>query len=67
MEEIGRLRAAIGGQGMLVEVHSSKSNGFIERTIQSVQGLVRMWRSSLEAKWFVKLDVEQVKEDNVKA
>ena len=61
MEEIGRLRAAIGGQGMVVEnspVHSSKSNGFIERTLQSVQGLVRTWRSSLEAKWSVKLDVE---------
>ena len=61
MEEIGRLRAAIGGQGMVVEnspVYSSKSNRFIERTIQSVQGLVRTWRSSLEAKWGVKLDVE---------
>ena len=42
MEEIGRLRDAIGGQGMVVEnspVHSSKSNGFIERTILSVQEL----------------------------
>ena len=39
--EIGRLRAAIGGQGMVVEnslVFSSKSNGFIERTIQIVHG-----------------------------
>ena len=47
VEEIGRLRAGIGGQGMVVEnspVHSSKSNEFIERTIQSVQGLVRTWR-----------------------
>ena len=46
---------------MVVEnspVYSSKSNRFIERTIQSVQGLVRTWRSSLEAKWGVKLDVE---------
>ena len=61
VEEIGRLRAAIGGQGMVVEnspVHSSKSSGFIERTIQSVQGLVRTWLSSLEAKWGVKLDLE---------
>ena len=61
VEEIGRLRAAIGGQGMVVEnspVYSSKSNGFIERTIQSVQALVRTWRSSLEAKLGVKLDVE---------
>ena len=47
VEEIGRPRAAIGRQGMVVEnspVHSSKSNGFVERTIQ--------------AKWGVKLDVE---------
>ena len=61
VEEIGRLRAAKGGQGMVVEnspVRSSKSNGFIERTIQSVQGLVRTWRSSLEEKWGVKIDVE---------
>ena len=61
VEEIGRLRAAIGGQGMVVEnslVHSSKSNGFIEGTIQSVQELVRTWLNSLEAKWGVKLDVE---------
>ena len=61
VEEIGRLRAAIGGQGMVVEnspVYSSKSNGFIERTVQSVQGLFRTWRSSLEDKWGVKLDVE---------
>ena len=39
VEEVGRLRAATGGQGMVVEnspVHSSKSNGFIERTIQRV-------------------------------
>ena len=46
---------------MVVEnspVRSSKSNGFIERTIQSVQGLVRTWRSSLEEKWGVKIDVE---------
>ena len=41
VEEIGRLRAAIGGQEMVVEdspVYSIKSNGFIERTIQNVQG-----------------------------
>ena len=46
VEEIGGLRAAIGGQGMVVEnspMHPSKSNGFIERTIQSVQELVRTW------------------------
>ena len=60
VDEIGRLRAAIGGHGMVVEnsVHSRKSKVFIERTIQSVEGPVRTWRSSLEAKWGVKLDVE---------
>ena len=39
-------------------VYSSKSDGLIERTIQSVQGLVKTWRSSREAKWGVKLDLE---------
>ena len=37
VEEIGRLRAAKGGRGMVVEnspVHSSKSNGYIERSVQ---------------------------------
>ena len=38
-------------------LHSSKSNMFIERMTQSEQELVRTWRSSLEAKWSVKLDV----------
>ena len=38
-------------------VHWSKSNGFIERTIQSVQGLVRTLRSSLEAKCSANTDV----------
>ena len=60
VEDVGRLRAAMGGQGMVVEnslVHWSKSNGFIERTIQSVQGLVRTLRSSLEAKCSANMDV----------
>ena len=54
VEEVGRLRAAKGGRGMVVEhspVHSSKSNGFIERAVQSVQGLIRTWRSAVEEKW----------------
>ena len=54
VEEIGRRRAAIGGRGMVMEnspVHSSKSNGYIERAVQSVQGMIRTWRSSLEEKW----------------
>jgi len=61
VEEVGRLRAAKGGRGLVVEnspVHSSKSNGYIERSIQGVQGMIRTWRSSLEEKWGVKLDAE---------
>ena len=63
VEEVGRLRAAKGGRGMVVEhspVHSSKSNGFIERAVQSVQGLIRTWRSAVEEKWGVKLETEHV-------
>ena len=36
VEGVGRLRAAKGGRGMVVEsspVHSSKSNGYIERSV----------------------------------
>ena len=51
VDEIGRLRAAKGGKGMVVEhspVHSSKSNGYIERAVQGVQGMIRTWRSAVE-------------------
>ncbi len=51
VEEIGRLRAAKGGKGMVVEnspVGSSASNGYIERAIQGVQGMVRTWKSTLK-------------------
>ena len=61
VEEVGRLRAAKGGRGLVVEnspVHSSKSNGYIERSVQGVQGMIRTWRSNLEEKWGVKLDAE---------
>ena len=54
VEEVGRMRAAKGGRGLGVEnspVHSSKSNGYIERSVQGVQGMIRTWRSSLEEKW----------------
>ena len=63
VEEVGRLRAAKGGRGMVVEsspVHSSKSNGYIERTVQGVQGMIRTWRSTLEEKWGVRLGAEHV-------
>ena len=52
VEEVGRLRAAKGGRGLVVENspgHSSKSNGYIERSIQGVQGMVRTWRSKLRS------------------
>ena len=53
VDHIGRLRAAKGGVGVVVEhspVHSSKSNGLIERAVQSVQGVVRTLRSAVEDK-----------------
>ena len=46
---------------MVVEnspVHSSKSNGVIERAVQTVQGMVRTLRSALEEKWGVELPIE---------
>ena len=61
VDQVGRLRAAKGGKGMAVEhspVHSSKSNGIIERSVQSVQGMIRTMRSALEEKWGVKLEAE---------
>ena len=60
-ENVGRLRAAKGGVGMVVEhspVHSSKSNGIVERAVQSVQGVIRTMRSAVEEKWGVKLEVD---------
>ena len=50
VEEVGRLRVAKGGRGLVFEnspVHSSKSNGYIERSVQGVQGMIRTWRSNL--------------------
>ena len=61
VEEVGRLRAAKGGKGMVVEnspVGSSASNGYIERGIQEIQGMARTWRSKLEEKWGVKLETK---------
>ena len=46
---------------MVVEnspVHSSKSNGVIERAVQTVQGMVRTMRSALEEKWGVELPID---------
>ena len=58
---VARLRAAKGGIKMVVEnspVHSSKSNGVIERAVQTVQSMVRTMRSALEEKWGVELPIE---------
>ena len=56
--EVAEGKAPVGQSirvgGMVVEnspVHSSKSNGYIERSVQGVQGMIRTWRSSLEDKW----------------
>ena len=46
---------------MVVEnspIHSSKSNGYIERGVQTIQGMLRTLRSALEARWGVQLDPE---------
>ena len=48
---------------MVVEsspVHSSKSNGIIERCVQEVQGMVRTMRSAIERRMGVKLGIEHV-------
>ena len=60
VEMVARLRAARGGIRMAVEnspVHSSKSNGLIERAIQTVQGQIRTMKSALEDKWGVELEI----------
>ena len=60
---IGRIRAARGGGKMHVElspVHSSASNGVVERGIQAVQGQIRVMRSAVETRLGVHLDVEHV-------
>ena len=60
VEAWGKLRAAKGGKRMVIEhspVHSSKSNGVVERAVQAVQGMIRTMRSALEEKWGAKLDV----------
>ena len=51
VDQVARLTAARRGMKMVVEhspVHSSKSNGIIERAVQTVQGQVRTLRSQVE-------------------
>ena len=53
------MRAMTSGSRMIVEnspVGSSKSNGIVERAIQSVQGMIRTIRSDIEGRWGVKID-----------
>ena len=57
--QIGKLRAANGGQRFSVEMspaYSSASNGVVERGVQTVQVQVRVLRSAVEEKWGVKLE-----------
>ena len=61
VDSLARHRAAKGGQRMLVEhslVHSSKSNGCIERGVQTAQGMIRTMRSALEARWNATIPVD---------
>ena len=61
VEALGRHRAAIGVMRVAVEhspVHSSKSNGVVERGVQAVQGMVRTLRSALEDRWGVTWEVD---------
>ena len=56
------MRAMTRGSRMLIEnspVGSSKSNGIVERAIQSVQGMIRTIRSDIEGRWGVKIDATQ--------
>ena len=54
------MRAMTSGSRMIIEkspVGSSKSNGIVERAVQSVQGMIRTIRSDIEGRWGVKIDV----------
>lgn len=58
VEDVTRMRAAMGGQEMVVEhspVYSSASNGVVERGVRTVTSQMRVMRSALEekvgAKW----------------
>ena len=53
------MRAMTSGTRMIIDnssVGSSKSNGVVERAIQSVQGTIRTIRSDIEGRWGVKID-----------
>ena len=53
------MRAMTIGSRMIIEnspVGSSKSNGSVERAMQSVQGMIRTIRNNIEGRWGVKID-----------
>ena len=58
---VAKVRASRGAQRTIMEnspAHSSKSNGVVERGVQTIQGMVRTLRSAIEERWMVKLDPE---------
>ena len=54
----GRAEAPSGLSWRISPAYSSKSNGVIERGVQTIQGMVRTLRSAIEGKWMAKLDPE---------
>ena len=60
-DDVAKVRASRGAQRTIMEnspAHSSKSNGVIERGVQTIQGMVVTLRSAIEERWMVKLDPE---------
>ena len=61
VDGLSRARAVVSGSARTViehsPVHSSASNGIVERGIQSVQGQVRTMRNAVEAKYGARLEV----------
>ena len=61
-DAVAKVRASRGAQRTIMEnspAHSSKSNGVIERGVQTIQGMVRTLRSTIEERWIWKLDPEE--------
>ena len=60
-DAVTKVRASRFAQRTIMEnspAHFSKSNGVIERGVQTIQGMVRTLRSAIEERWMVKLDPE---------
>ena len=60
-DDVAKVRASRGARRTLMEnspAYSSKSNGVIERGVQTIQGVVRTLRSAIEERWMLKLDPE---------